>query len=120
MELQTGRLGSTQGHDVNKKICKKIKELFKKQGVSVDPKKIGMCSFFDKEVWQRPLLDDATVGARMRANKYVALADILAPEIVDALQLYYHNIIKTEYKVFFFCCCVPVLCVYAFRLSLYG
>lgn len=53
------------------------------------------------QVWQRPLLQDASVAARMRRNKYVALADILPPAIVKALQIYYRNIIQNKYKVRF-------------------
>jgi len=51
----------------------------------------------------------------MQANKYVALADILPPKIVEALQQYYRNIIKTKYKVCVLqcgvVCCSVLQCV---------
>ena len=63
------------------------------------PEALGLCAFFDPALWQRPLRADASIAASMRANKYVALAEILPPEIVRALQAYYRKIIQTKYKV---------------------
>ena len=87
------------GGDVSQAICKRIRALLRQQGVREEPEALGLCAFFDPALWQRPLRADASVAARMRAHKYVALAEILPPDIVRALQAYYRKIIQTQYKV---------------------
>jgi len=98
---RTGELASALGRDVNEKICTRIGELFRRQGVAGDPASVGLCSFFDTVTWHRPLEQDPSIATRMREHKYVALADILAPPIVAVLQQYYRTIIDTRYKVRF-------------------
>ena len=87
------------GGDVSQAICERMRALLRQQGVREEPEALGLCAFFDPALWQRPLRADASVAARMRAHKYVALAEILPPAIVRALQAYYRTIIQTQYKV---------------------
>ena len=87
------------GREASQAICERIRALLRQQGVREQPEALGLCAFFDPALWQRPLRADASIAASMRANKYVALAEILPPEIVRALQAYYRKIIQTKYKV---------------------
>ena len=98
------------GGDVSQAICERIRALLRQQGVREEPEALGLCAFFDPALWQRPLRADASVAARMRAHKYVALAEILPLDTVRALQAYYRKIIRTQYKA---CVCTHVyVCVH--------
>ena len=98
------------GGEVSQAICERIRALLRQQGVREEPEALGLCAFFDPALWQRPLRADASVAARMRAHKYVALAEILPLDTVRALQAYYRKIIRTQYKA---CVCTHVyVCVH--------
>ena len=103
---RTGQLAPQgAGGEVSQAICERIRALLRQQGVREEPEALGLCAFFDPALWQRPLRADASVAARMRAHKYVALAEILPLDTVRALQAYYRKIIRTQYKA---CVCTHV------------
>ena len=103
---RTGQLAPQgAGGEVSQAICERIRALLRQQGVREEPEALGLCAFFDPALWQRPLRADASVAARMRAHKYVALAEILPLDTVRALQAYYRKIIQTQYKA---CICTHV------------
>ena len=96
---RTGQLAPQgAGGEVSQAICERIRALLRQQGVREEPEALGLCAFFDPALWQRPLRADASVAARMRAHKYVALAEILPLDTVRALQAYYRKIIQTQYR----------------------